>query len=160
MASFQGPDDRRISPNPSSPALSAQLSGRRTPHDSKHNLISNVSPFRDTPSPSELPLSASQYNDEKTAREANLEENMVVVEEQKISGSRKRWVFFVWLLTFWLPSFVIRWIVRTPRRDIRQAWREKLAINMLIWLSCAGVMFFMGKITSPPLLLHRTLIAL
>ncbi|KAF2861640.1 glycosyltransferase family 2 protein [Piedraia hortae CBS 480.64] len=65
------------------------------------------------------------------------------VEERKQSGSRKRWVFLVWLMTWWIPSPILKLFPRMKRPDIRQAWREKLAINMLIWLSCALVVFFM-----------------
>jgi chitin synthase len=67
------------------------------------------------------------------------------VEEHQISGSRKRWMFFVYALTFYIPNFVIRWVGKKKRPDVQIAWREKLAINLLIWLSIAGVMFFMGE---------------
>jgi hypothetical protein len=140
----------------SSPALSAHLgpespdirSSRHEYQDSKFNLLHTVSPFED-PSDDGRKQSQSPYSDEKVAgaKTAN-GKKMEVVDKQKISGSRKRWLFFVWLLTFWIPSFVVRWIVRTPRRDVREAWREKFAINMLIWLSCGGVIFFMSMFVS------------
>lgn len=60
-----------------------------------------------------------------------------------ISGSRKRWLFLVYSLTFFIPDFLIRHVGRMHRKDIRMAWREKLAINMIIWFSCAFVIFFM-----------------
>ncbi|KAF2109854.1 chitin synthase-domain-containing protein [Lophiotrema nucula] len=59
------------------------------------------------------------------------------------SGSRKRWVFIVWALTWWIPNFLVKWVGRMKRKDVQMAWREKLAINMLIWLSCALVVFLM-----------------
>jgi chitin synthase len=34
------------------------------------------------------------------------------------------------------------------RKDVRLAWREKLAINLLIWFSCGFVVFFIGKKSS------------
>jgi chitin synthase len=67
---------------------------------------------------------------------------MVEVEEYKDSPSRKRWVFVVYLLTWFVPDFLIRWLGRMPRKDVRIAWREKLAINMLIWLLCGVAVFF------------------
>jgi chitin synthase len=67
------------------------------------------------------------------------------VEEHQISGSRKRWMFFVYALTFYIPTAFIKWFGKKKRPDMQVAWREKLAINLLIWLSIAGVMFFMGK---------------
>lgn len=76
--------------------------------------------------------------DEKAA-DKQLEE----VEVLPVSGSRKRWMFIVYCLTFFIPDFLIRIVGRIPRKDVRIAWREKVAINMLIWLSCALVIFLM-----------------
>jgi chitin synthase len=78
---------------------------------------------------------------EQMAERGN-EKSMVEVEEYKDSPSRKRWVFTVYLLTWFIPDFAIRFIGRMPRKDVRMAWREKLAINMLIWLSCGVAVFF------------------
>ncbi|KAF2664201.1 hypothetical protein BT63DRAFT_418327 [Microthyrium microscopicum] len=147
MASHHGDDSRRHSTMPSSPALSAQhdRNGQQSPNyqDSKLHLIPNVSPYReDAGSPSELGLNEKSLSDGHGGSIID-GKKMEVVERVKVSGSRKRWVFFVWLVTFWMPTFVIGWIVKTPRKDVRQAWREKLAINILIWLSCSGVIFFM-----------------
>ncbi|KAF1838871.1 chitin synthase 6 [Decorospora gaudefroyi] len=76
--------------------------------------------------------------DEKAA-DAKLEE----VDSVPVSGSRKRWVFIVYMMTWLIPDFAIRYIGRIKRKDVRMAWREKLAINMLIWWSCAFVIFLM-----------------
>jgi chitin synthase len=76
--------------------------------------------------------------DEKAA-DAKLEE----VESVPVSGSRKRWVFIVYAMTWLIPDFAIRYIGRIKRKDVRMAWREKLAINMIIWWSCAFVIFLM-----------------
>lgn len=65
------------------------------------------------------------------------------VEVIPVSGSRKRWLVFVWALTWWVPDIAIRLIGRMPRKDIRMAWREKFAINLIIWFFCAFVVFFM-----------------
>ncbi|KAJ6265608.1 glycosyltransferase [Bipolaris maydis] len=71
--------------------------------------------------------------------DAKLEE----LETVPVSGSRKRWVFVVYLMTWLIPDWAIRVIGRIPRKDVRTAWREKLAINMIIWWSCAFVIFLM-----------------
>ena len=78
---------------------------------------------------------------EQMAERGN-EKKMVEVDDVIVSGSRKRWIFIVWLLTFYIPDVFIRWFGRMKRKDVRQAWREKLAINLLIWLSCLFVVFF------------------
>ncbi len=80
---------------------------------------------------------------EEMAEKGN-EKKMEEVDSVITSGTRKRWLFLVWTLTFWIPDFFIRKIGRMPRKDVRTAWREKVAINMLIWLSCAFVVFFIG----------------
>ncbi|OCK84288.1 glycosyltransferase family 2 protein [Lepidopterella palustris CBS 459.81] len=71
------------------------------------------------------------------------EKQLEEVDTVETSGSRKRWLFIVWMLTFWIPDFMIRFLGKMKRKDVRTAWREKLAINMLIWLSCAFVIFLM-----------------
>ncbi|KAK5121689.1 hypothetical protein LTR85_004861 [Meristemomyces frigidus] len=71
------------------------------------------------------------------------EVKMTEVEEHPMTGSRKRWLVLVYALTWLIPDFAIRLIGRIPRKDVRLAWREKLAINMIIWWSCAFVVFFM-----------------
>jgi chitin synthase len=78
---------------------------------------------------------------EQMAERGN-EKSMVEVEEYKDSPSRKRWVFVVYFLTWFVPDFLIRWLGRKPRKDIRVAWREKLAINMIIWILCLITAFF------------------
>lgn len=65
------------------------------------------------------------------------------VDVVKLTKARKIWMSIVWMLTWWIPDFFIKKIGRMPRKDIRIAWREKLAINLLIWLSCAAVILFL-----------------
>jgi len=78
---------------------------------------------------------------EQMAEKGN-EKTMVEVEEVKTSSSRKRWVAAVYMLTWLIPDFMIRLVGRMPRKDVRIAWREKLAINMMIWYSCLFGAFF------------------
>ena len=72
------------------------------------------------------------------------ERTLEEVDDLPVTGSRKRWMFLVWMLTFYVPDFLIRHVGRMKRKDVRTAWREKLAINLLIWLSCLFVGFFIG----------------
>ncbi|KAI1775315.1 glycosyltransferase family 2 protein [Hypoxylon cercidicola] len=78
---------------------------------------------------------------EQMAERGN-EKSLVEVEEYKDSPSRRRWLFLVYLLTWFIPDFLIRYVGRMPRKDIRMAWREKVAINIMIWLSCLIAAFF------------------
>ena len=78
---------------------------------------------------------------EQMAEKGN-EKKMEEVDDVVTSGSRKRWLAIVWLLSFYIPDFLIKWIGGMKRKDIRTAWREKFAINLLIWSACGFVIFF------------------
>ncbi|QIX00853.1 hypothetical protein AMS68_006370 [Peltaster fructicola] len=122
-----------------------------TPHG--HYLDDKAAGYfgsRDLDTKSEAGASAFREGDmfrnletrEEMAEKGN-ETKAAEVEVLPVSGSRKRWLFLVYLLTWFIPDFLIRLVGRMPRKDIRMAWREKLAINFIIWLSCAFVVFFM-----------------
>ncbi|KAK4553709.1 hypothetical protein LTR86_009207 [Recurvomyces mirabilis] len=66
------------------------------------------------------------------------------VESIPMSGSRKRWLVIVYALTWFIPDLAIKHIGRISRKDVRMAWREKLAINFIIWFFCGFVVFFMA----------------
>ncbi|CAO1629389.1 unnamed protein product [Parajaminaea phylloscopi] len=75
-----------------------------------------------------------------------------VAEEVGESSSRKRWVAWTMLLTFWIPSFILTRLGSMRRPDIRMAWREKLAINMMIWFVCGCAVFViavLGNVICP-----------
>lgn len=78
---------------------------------------------------------------EQMAEKGN-QKKLVEVDDVVTSGSRKRWLFVVWLLTFYIPDFTVKLIGRIKRPDVRIAWREKFAINLLIWFSCLFIVFF------------------
>lgn len=71
---------------------------------------------------------------------------------QSITKSRRIWIGFVWALTFWIPSFVLRYVGRMKRPDVRMAWREKLVLVLLIFLLNATVVFYIvefGRLLCP-----------
>ncbi|KAJ3510325.1 hypothetical protein NLJ89_g4744 [Agrocybe chaxingu] len=59
----------------------------------------------------------------------------------KESSARRRWVALCWVLTFWVPTPLLTYVGRMKRLDVRQAWREKLALNMIIWFICGCAVF-------------------
>jgi len=74
------------------------------------------------------------------------------IEEVPTSRSRRFWLFIVWSLTWWIPSFCLSLIGRMKRPDIRLAWREKLTIFFLIFLMNAIVIFYIvefGRLLCP-----------
>lgn len=78
--------------------------------------------------------------------------NMKQVTEEPITKSRRFWVAFVWALTFWIPSFVLRYVGRMKRPDVRIAWREKLVLFFLIFLMNGFVVFWIiefGRLLCP-----------
>lgn len=68
------------------------------------------------------------------------------VEVIKETSARRRWVAFVWLLTWWCPTIFLKWFGRMKRPDIQQAWREKLALNIIIWFMCGCAIFVIAVI--------------
>jgi chitin synthase len=64
------------------------------------------------------------------------------VTTEGITFGRRAWVAFVWGVTFWIPSFVLRYIGRMKRPDVRMAWREKVVLVLLIFLLNAAVVFY------------------
>ncbi|KAK9248317.1 chitin synthase-domain-containing protein [Lipomyces tetrasporus] len=74
------------------------------------------------------------------------------VEVRETSTMRKIWVGIVWALTFWIPGFLLSWIGRMKRPDVRMAWREKVVICLFILLMNCGLIFYMiflGKVLCP-----------
>ena len=64
------------------------------------------------------------------------------IEKKTISAGRRIWAGFVWAMTFWIPSFVLQYIGRMKRPDIRLAWREKFVLVFLILFFNALVCFY------------------
>jgi chitin synthase len=66
--------------------------------------------------------------------------NDVVESVSKISASRKSWVCCTWMITWWIPSFMLS-IFGMKRPDIRMAWREKVALCIIIAFLCLLLLF-------------------
>ena len=74
------------------------------------------------------------------------------IASQSITTSRRIWVALVWSLTFWIPSFMLRFVGRMKRPDVRMAWREKLVLVFIIFLLNATVIFYIvefGRLLCP-----------
>ncbi|KAF7345448.1 Glycosyltransferase family 2 protein [Mycena venus] len=74
------------------------------------------------------------------------------VEEVPTSRTRRVWLWIVRGLTFYIPSFVLKYVGRMKRPDVQIAWREKLAIFLLILLLNGIVVFYIvefGKLLCP-----------
>ncbi|KAJ3264305.1 hypothetical protein HDU77_008867 [Chytriomyces hyalinus] len=61
--------------------------------------------------------------------------------EKKMTPQRCRWVALTWCLTWWIPSFCLG-CCGMKRPDIRMAWREKVALCIIIAFMCGVMLFF------------------
>lgn len=74
------------------------------------------------------------------------------IETATTSTSRRIWVTITWMMTFWIPSFVLRFVGRMKRPDVRMAWREKLVLVWMIFFINAVVIFWIiefGRLLCP-----------
>ncbi|CAG8188117.1 unnamed protein product [Penicillium salamii] len=64
------------------------------------------------------------------------------IEKKTITAGRRIWAGFVWAMTFWIPSFMLQYIGRMKRPDVRFAWREKFVLVFLILFFNGVVCFY------------------
>ena len=77
----------------------------------------------------------------------------VITDEQVITNARKWWVWMTWSLTWYIPSFTLS-LGGMKRDDIRMAWREKVALVILILLLSGMIIFIilgLGPVLCPNL---------
>lgn len=82
-----------------------------------------------------------RYQDDIEVTGADSKE--VKSEVKTMTSERRAWVWFVWMLTFWIPSAFLKYVLRMKRQQVRIAWREKLVICFIIFLFNAGIIFYM-----------------
>src|SRR5205085_7059123 len=73
-------------------------------------------------------------------------------EPRKTTAARKKWVFLTWFITWWIPPCFLNWCGGMKRKDIQMAWREKVALCMVILLVSGAVVFILaglGRIICP-----------
>ncbi|KAI0244482.1 hypothetical protein L0F63_001339 [Massospora cicadina] len=56
--------------------------------------------------------------------------------------TRRLWVCCTWALTWWLPGIFLSCCGRMKRPDVRMAWREKVALCIIILFLCLLVLSF------------------
>lgn len=155
--------------NDSSANLPLVANAQPVPHDSPDSEFDEhqrgfapsqaTSPFGDSQSnfgTEAYAPSRNMFRDMEKSKEKDvldeLEDDGEVQEEYRESPARRRWVWLCWALTWWIPNFALAKIGRMKRQDIRQAWREKLAINIIIWFICGCTIFViagLGPIICP-----------
>ena len=74
------------------------------------------------------------------------------IEEITVTPSRRLWEGITWLLTWWIPSPLLSGIGRMKRPDVRMAWREKVAICIIIvflWAVLLFIILGLGLVLCP-----------
>ncbi|KAJ2727205.1 hypothetical protein GGI07_000089 [Coemansia sp. Benny D115] len=86
--------------------------------------------------------------DIKDAAAVAAKEELLLEEEEdsstKMTRARRYWLVVVWLLTWWVPSPMLSWCGKLKRQDQRIAWREKVALCVLIFLCCCVIIFWIA----------------
>jgi chitin synthase len=62
---------------------------------------------------------------------------------KRIAARRCKWLTLTWLLTWWIPSIFLYYCGRMKLRAVREAWREKVAICILIFLASCSLLFLL-----------------
>lgn len=65
----------------------------------------------------------------------------IVTKVESLTTSRKIWVCVTWSLTWWVPSIFLKWCGKMKRADVRIAWREKVALCVIIGTMCLSLLF-------------------
>lgn len=139
-------------PNPATPYGPGGLA---TPN--AHNNFDASPAYSDTDGNgwgSEWDKKGDGYPDPSPSKEAGLvvKEAPNAVEEVPTTRTRRIWLWVVWGMTWYIPSFLLHRIGRMKRADVRLAWREKLAIFSLIMLLNGIVVFYIiefGRLLCP-----------
>ncbi|KAG0055349.1 hypothetical protein BGZ83_008869 [Gryganskiella cystojenkinii] len=73
-------------------------------------------------------------------------------EEIPTTPARRNWVFLTYLLTWWIPTVFLTRCGKMVRPDIRMAWREKVALCILIGFLSLIMVFYiavLGELICP-----------
>ncbi|ORY03392.1 hypothetical protein K493DRAFT_383515 [Basidiobolus meristosporus CBS 931.73] len=73
--------------------------------------------------------------------ETGIKPNEQVIEVKPVTRVRKCWLGTTWTLTWWIPTFMLS-ACGLKRPDIQIAWREKVALCLIIMFLWGIMMFF------------------
>ncbi|KAF9048289.1 glycosyltransferase family 2 protein [Hymenopellis radicata] len=119
---------------------SDDMDGRSRYTSQRDDSVSNFGSESYAPSRNMFQGNDKKVLAEKEALAGEIQEGETT-EILKETSARRRWVALCWMLTWWVPTPCLTWVGRMKRMDVRQAWREKLALNMLIWFMCGCAVF-------------------
>ncbi|KAJ2704064.1 hypothetical protein FB645_003597 [Coemansia sp. IMI 203386] len=98
---------------------------------------------RDDVSPTKTPSEQTAYNGNLNTGIIGSEKAPVheTVQDLEITRTRRIWTFITWSLTWWIPSPFLKWCGGMRRPDVRMAWREKVAICVIIFFIWCVLLF-------------------
>ncbi|KAG1144358.1 hypothetical protein G6F37_007463 [Rhizopus arrhizus] len=73
-------------------------------------------------------------------------------EEEQVSRVRRHWLNFVWFMTWWIPTLFLVKCGKMKRPDIQIAWREKMTLCLIIFLTSGFIIWFLvffGSLVCP-----------
>ncbi|KAJ2394438.1 hypothetical protein GGI05_002038, partial [Coemansia sp. RSA 2603] len=105
-------------------------------------------------SPAKTPSEQTVFNNNLNTGVVDSEKAPVheTIQDIEITRTRRVWTFMTWSLTWWIPSPFLNWCGGMRRSDIRMAWREKVAICILIffiWCVLLFVIIGLGLLLCP-----------
>jgi chitin synthase len=89
------------------------------------------------------PESDYQYEQPKKDIETgDSKKNEHIQVTEDLTCTRKCWICCTWSLTWCIPGPFLNWCGGMKRGDIRMAWREKVALCIIIATLCGALLFF------------------
>ncbi|KAJ1555209.1 hypothetical protein HK096_006999, partial [Nowakowskiella sp. JEL0078] len=127
--------------------LEKEYDDNESHYDSEFEIPSNLPKDRVDEKSGDIEMGNMKVN-EKDSNEKEKEAKPLKSKKEKkakkirppLSRQRCRWLTLTWLLTFCIPPFVTSCCLR--HHEQRMAWREKVALCVLVFLMCAFILFF------------------
>ncbi|KAI9208155.1 chitin synthase-domain-containing protein [Polychytrium aggregatum] len=72
--------------------------------------------------------------------------------KKQLTSARKKWLCCTWFLTWWIPSWFLSCCGKMKRKDVQIAWREKVALCVIVGFMCSVLLFFIigfGRLICP-----------
>lgn len=140
--------------------LSASIQDNESDHASNYNedeVHSEVeSDFGDSRRVKKVSIQEIETNKQISAPKKQIDH---VASVEKVSKKRKTWVCITWALTWWIFTPFLICCGKMKRPDIRMAWREKVALCIIIFLMNAALIFIivgLRYLICPPLNIKST----
>ncbi|KAJ1893175.1 hypothetical protein LPJ66_005912, partial [Kickxella alabastrina] len=153
MASRNSYSNARIScaPNTATHTATGAESSQTLPSYGIYGIRGNPIPSNETSLAGSAQLQKSPTEQTSNSTTGNFNTGIIfsekplpsheTIEDLETTRTRQLWVIFTWLVTWWIPSPFLNWCGRMKRPDVRMAWREKVAICIVIFFIWSILLF-------------------